>query len=77
MVVPIPDPEIGHRLKALVVTHGAGPGGGALKDHCAKTLPRYMVPEFIEFRDALPRTPSGKVDRAALGAEATARKDPE
>jgi acyl-coenzyme A synthetase/AMP-(fatty) acid ligase len=26
-----------------------------------------MVPETIRFRDALPRTSSGKVDRRALG----------
>jgi acyl-CoA synthetase (AMP-forming)/AMP-acid ligase II len=37
-----------------------------LKQHCAATLPRYMVPESVEFRTTLPRTSSGKVDRRAL-----------
>ncbi len=73
VVVPVPDPEVGNRLRALVVvrpgTGAAPPGPAALKDHCARTLPRYMVPEFVEFREALPRTASGKVDRAALAAE--------
>ena len=96
VVLPIPDPEIGNRLKALVVARpraSAAPGAGAtaaaapaapfrdsaaIKDHCARTLPRYMVPEFVDFRDALPRTASGKVDRTALAAEEAApRKDPE
>jgi len=81
VVLPIPDPEIGNRLKAVIVLKhdagaGAGPSAAALRDHCARTLPRYMVPEEIGFRESLPRTTSGKVDRAALAAgEATARKD--
>jgi len=79
VVVPIPDPEIGNRLKALVVlkseSGGTAPTAATLKDHCARTLPRYMVPELIEFRETLPRTSSGKVDRAALAAEeVTVRK---
>jgi acyl-CoA synthetase (AMP-forming)/AMP-acid ligase II len=75
-VVPVPDVEVGNRLLALVVRRpGRAVGAAALKDHCARTLPRYMVPEFVEFRDALPRTASGKVDRAALAAAAAERKD--
>jgi amino acid adenylation domain-containing protein len=82
VVLALPDPEIGHRLKALVVARPEVPAAAranaaGLKDHCARTLPRYMVPEFIDFRDALPRTASGKVDRTALAAEEAApRKDP-
>jgi acyl-coenzyme A synthetase/AMP-(fatty) acid ligase len=76
VVVPVPDPEVGNRLRALVVRRAAGSAtSAALRDHCARTLPRYMVPEFVEFRDALPRTASGKVDRAALAREAAERKD--
>jgi amino acid adenylation domain-containing protein len=80
VVIAVPDPEIGNRLKALVVLKdgvGAAPPSAAdLKDHCARTLPRYMVPELIEFRETLPRTSSGKVDRATLAAgEATVRKE--
>ncbi len=76
VVVPVPDVEIGNRLLALVVRRpGSTAEAAALKDHCARTLPRYMVPEFVEFRDGLPRTASGKVDRAALAAAAAERKD--
>jgi acyl-coenzyme A synthetase/AMP-(fatty) acid ligase len=68
VVLAVPDAEIGHRLAAVVVrTGGAGTGDAELREHCARLLPRYMVPESIVFRDHLPRTSSGKVDRRALG----------
>jgi amino acid adenylation domain-containing protein len=67
VAVAVPDPEVTNRLKAVVVLRQGGAVPEAqLKYHCAKWLPRYMVPEMIEFRDALPRTSSGKVDRRAL-----------
>jgi amino acid adenylation domain-containing protein len=76
VVVAIPDDEVTNRLKAVVVTKaGAETDADLLKQHCAATLPRYMVPEYVEFRGALPRTSSGKVDRRAL-AETTSPKDP-
>lgn len=34
-----------------------------------RTLPRYMVPQRIEYRPELPLNPSGKTDRKALKAE--------
>ncbi|HET7226351.1 MAG TPA: amino acid adenylation domain-containing protein [Candidatus Eisenbacteria bacterium] len=69
VVVAIPDDEITNRIVAIVVTRrGADATEAALKQHCAESLPRYMVPERISFRDALPRTSSGKVDRRALAS---------
>jgi len=38
-------------------------------EHCAKNLVRYKVPVKVHFVDAIPRTPVGKVDRRALGAQ--------
>jgi hypothetical protein len=32
-------------------------------DHCRQELPADMVPDVLEFRAALPRTSSGKIDR--------------
>ena len=67
VVLAIPDEEITNRLKAVVVLKaGTELTTDDLKQHCAATLPRYMVPETIEFRAQLPRTSSGKVDRRAL-----------
>ena len=38
----------------------------ALRSHCSAALPSHMVPGRFRRLDALPRTPNGKVDRAAL-----------
>ena len=32
----------------------------------AAKLPRFMLPRYIEFRDALPKTGSGKVEKYKL-----------
>ena len=67
VVVAVPDDEVTNRLRAVVVRKaGAEVTSEALRQHCAETLPRYMVPEAVEFREELPRTSSGKVDRRAL-----------
>lgn len=40
-----------------------------IKSHCIKYLPRYMIPEQIEFRTSLPRTATDKIDRQCLQTE--------
>ena len=66
------------RLVAYVVLHadqGAqNPGAIAdLRGRLQQRLPDYMVPSAIVLMDELPRTASGKVDRAALPAPDTSR----
>ena len=39
---------------------------GALRAHLTALLPAWMIPDRIEVLDTLPRTPNGKLDRAAL-----------
>jgi amino acid adenylation domain-containing protein len=58
------------RLAAYVVPAGPGPRpeAGELRDALRRVLPEHMVPADFTFVDALPLTPSGKVDRAALRA---------
>ncbi|AKT41370.1 non-ribosomal peptide synthetase [Chondromyces crocatus] len=37
-----------------------------LREHAARSLPGYMVPQRCLIHDRFPRTPSGKIDRKAL-----------
>ena len=66
-VVDVPDEEWGERVAALVVPReGADPSVAALDDHCRARLAGYKVPRTLRFADAIPRTDSGTVDRAAV-----------
>ncbi|MGW7543091.1 non-ribosomal peptide synthetase [Streptomyces sp. NPDC054770] len=57
----------GPQLLAYVVpTHGTTPEAGELREHAGRFLPDYMVPSIYATIDAVPLTPSGKTDRAAL-----------
>ncbi len=39
---------------------------GALREHCAASLPAWMVPRHVHLWEALPLSANGKLDRAAL-----------
>jgi len=55
------------RLAAYVVpTAGATPTAAELRPYLAQRLPEYMVPAAWTVMQALPLTPSGKVDRRSL-----------
>ena len=70
-VVAVPDDDIGSRLRAFVALRaGETVTAAALQAHCATRVPRYMVPERIEVRAALPKTSTGKTDRTRLSADA-------
>jgi len=56
------------RLVAYVVAREQVPPDEALREHLARTLPEYMVPQRFVALAALPLTPNGKVDRQALPA---------
>jgi acyl-CoA synthetase (AMP-forming)/AMP-acid ligase II len=52
--VAVPDVALGTRVKAIVVPIAAGAvDAQALRDHCARLLPPYMVPGEVEFRGEL------------------------
>jgi acyl-coenzyme A synthetase/AMP-(fatty) acid ligase len=69
-VLAVPDEELGSRLRAFVALKaGERLAAAALQAHCAALVPRYMVPEAIELRPGLPKTSTGKTDRARLAAE--------
>jgi len=67
-VVPIPDEIVTNRIKAYVVVRGEVTQDDLVGFVCDR-LPRYMAPELFEFRDELPRSSTGKVDRRALPAD--------
>jgi long-chain acyl-CoA synthetase len=68
-VIGVPDERWGETPKALVVrTPGADPSAGDLIDHCRTHLARYKCPTSVEWLDALPRNPSGKVLKKDLRA---------
>ncbi len=67
------------RLVAYLVADGDAPAAGDLRAALAARLPEPMIPAAYVVLSALPLSPSGKVDRAALPAPgpgaATARAD--
>lgn len=55
------------RIAAYVVPKGRpGPAADELRRHVKERLPPYMVPAWFLTLDALPLTPTGKVDRKRL-----------
>src|SRR5271163_2941029 len=62
--IAVPDEVVGNRIKAVVAVHASEKVQAAeLQQHCGTRIPKYMIPEFIEFRESLPKTSTGKVDR--------------
>jgi 2-aminobenzoate-CoA ligase len=80
-VIGAPDPERGAIVKAFVVLRpGFEPDAAlvrALQDHVKGDIAPYKYPRAIEFRAALPKTPSGKIQRSVLRMEAQAPANPE
>ncbi len=77
-VVGVPDAKQGELLAAFVVAKpGATPRAEELAAHCRALASRYKVPDFIELRDALPVTVTGKLMRRELKQiAASLRRDP-
>jgi acyl-coenzyme A synthetase/AMP-(fatty) acid ligase len=66
-----PDARLGQAI-ALVARPTSGPQEEQLRAHLKRMLPNFMQPAAILWREELPRSPNGKIDRNALAAELTA-----
>ena len=73
-VVGVPDERTGERVKAYVVLKEdiKGITGYELIRWCRERLAPYKVPQYIEFRDMLPKSKVGKLLRREIRDEETA-----
>jgi acyl-CoA ligase (AMP-forming) (exosortase A-associated) len=68
LAIGVKEERLGQAVKLIAVAKGAG-AEERLRAYFAKELPAYMQPKEIVWRDALPLSPNGKVDRAAIVKE--------
>ncbi|MGD9663787.1 MAG: class I adenylate-forming enzyme family protein [Novosphingobium sp.] len=66
-VVGYPDPVLGERVAAFVHCPAGAPPGEQIREHCARNLSDYKVPDTVMALDTpLPRNANGKVLKNAL-----------
>jgi len=65
-VVGIPDETWGERVVAVVATHSGTLTGQVLRDAVRRRLAGYKVPRSVILVQALPRTPTGKLELARV-----------
>ena len=66
-VIGIPDPYWVEKVHAVVtLKEGASLTEQELIDFCKQTLARYKAPKSVEFVDALPKNPAGKILKREL-----------
>ena len=75
--IGVPDVAVGERIKSFVVVKDGAKGvqGQALIRWCRDRLAPYEVPQYIEFRDMLPKSKVGKILRRELRSEELRKAD--
>ena len=70
-VVGVRDPKVGERIKAMVVLKedARGVDASELLKWCRERLAPYKIPQYIEFRDMLPKSKVGKLLRREIREE--------
>ncbi|HQR58175.1 MAG TPA: AMP-binding protein [Azonexus sp.] len=64
--VAVPDEKTGEAVKVVIVKKDPNLTRESVIEHCRTSLTNYKVPRQVEFRDALPKTPIGKILRREL-----------
>jgi long-chain acyl-CoA synthetase len=64
--VGVSDDRSGEAVKVVVVKKDPGLTKESVLEHCKTQLTGYKMPRHVEFRDALPKSPIGKVLRREL-----------
>lgn len=74
--VGVADPKVGERIKAIVVLKkdARGVEAGELISWCKERLAHYKLPQYIEFRDMLPKSKVGKLLRREIREEERRRQ---
>ena len=66
-VIGVADDIFGQAIKAFVVVKdGSQLSQDQVLKYCTQNLEPFMVPKYLEFRDSLPKSPSGKIDKKRL-----------
>jgi acyl-CoA synthetase (AMP-forming)/AMP-acid ligase II len=66
-VIGVHDQEWGESIKAVVVCKaGECMSEEEVVEHCKQHLASYKKPKSVDFTDALPRNPAGKVQKTVL-----------
>ena len=70
-VIGVPSEKYGEELMAWIhLREGASIGGEELEAYCRGRIASFKIPRHVIFVDALPATPSGKVQKTRLREEA-------
>jgi len=75
--IGVPDDVVGERIKSYVVVKNDVKGVHAqdLIRFCKERLASYEVPQYVEFRDMLPKSKAGKILRRELRDEEKRKRE--